>query len=169
MEVKGWAQKVTQFMKKNRYAVLILLIGIALMLIPFGKTAENNVSASVTQPAKAFEDPTEDLTALLSKIKGVGKVQVMLTRKAGEKTVYHVDQNRTQTDTGYTIQVETVIVTNADRSQAGLVQQILAPEYRGAVVVCQGADDPAVKLAVMDAVKNITGLGYDRISVLKMK
>jgi len=36
-------------------------------------------------------------------------------------------------------------------------------------VVCQGADRAGVRLAVVDAVKSVTGLSSDRITVLKMK
>jgi hypothetical protein len=39
----------------------------------------------------------------------------------------------------------------------------------GAIVVCQGADSPSVKLAITQAVAKITGLGTDEICVLKMK
>jgi len=41
--------------------------------------------------------------------------------------------------------------------------------YRGAVVVCQGGDNASVRLAVVEAVSNATGLTSDRITVLKMK
>ena len=50
-----------------------------------------------------------------------------------------------------------------------MVRQILSPEYLGAVVVCQGANDVQVRLAVVEAVSKVTGLGADKISVLKMK
>ena len=39
----------------------------------------------------------------------------------------------------------------------------------GAVVVCRGADDPRVCLDVTNAVAAYTGLGCDRITVMKMK
>jgi stage III sporulation protein AG len=39
----------------------------------------------------------------------------------------------------------------------------------GAVVIAQGADDPSIKLAIVDAVTKATGLGANKISVLKMK
>jgi len=39
----------------------------------------------------------------------------------------------------------------------------------GAVVVCEGAQDPAVRLNVTNAVAAYTGLGSDKISVMKMK
>ena len=64
---------------------------------------------------------------------------------------------------------KTVLVTGADRSESGLVRTSRSPVYQGAVVVCRGADSPAVRLAIVEAVANATGLGTDRITVLKMK
>ena len=40
---------------------------------------------------------------------------------------------------------------------------------QGAVVVCQGADHPQVRLNVTNAVAVYTGLGSDKITVMKMK
>ena len=37
----------------------------------------------------------------------------------------------------------------------------------GAVIVCDGADDAQVRLNIIEAVKAYTGLGCDRIQVLK--
>ena len=39
----------------------------------------------------------------------------------------------------------------------------------GAVIVCQGAEDPDVRLNVTNAVAAYTGLGSDKIRVIKMK
>jgi len=39
----------------------------------------------------------------------------------------------------------------------------------GAVIVCQGAADPGVRLNVTNAVAAYTGLGSDKITVMKMK
>ena len=59
---------------------------------------------------------------------------------------------------------------------AGLLRQIrgvgeaeVLLSGSGAVVVCQGADQPAVRLDVTNAVAAYTGLGSDKISVIKMK
>ena len=45
--------------------------------------------------------------------------------------------------------------------------QTVAPQFRGALVVCPGGDDPQVRLAVMEAVSAVTGLGSNHISVCK--
>ena len=38
----------------------------------------------------------------------------------------------------------------------------------GAVIVCEGAEDPQVRLALLQAVRSYTGLASDRITILKM-
>ena len=47
--------------------------------------------------------------------------------------------------------------------------QVNPARFLGAVVVCQGADDPQVRLQVIDAVSKATGLRSNCIAVLKMK
>lgn len=167
MDLSEMKIKVMEFIKKYRYVVLVLAVGIGLMMIP-EKTSKRLETDPTTAVAEK-EYQTEELTRILSQIKGAGKVQVLLTVYAGEKMVYQTDQDTSNTiDTG-SLRCETVIVTDGDRAEHGLVQQILGPEYRGAIVVCQGADNASVRLAIVEAVANATGLGADRISVLKMK
>ena len=43
------------------------------------------------------------------------------------------------------------------------------PVYQGAVIVCQGAGDSGVHLAVVQAVSVLTGLGSDKITVVQWK
>ena len=49
----------------------------------------------------------------------------------------------------------------------GEVQVILSD--KGAVIVCTGADDPKTRLNIVTAVSTYTGLGSDRITVLKSR
>lgn len=168
MDLKQSSDKLTALLKKYKYVVIILAIGITLMLLPTSKAVQTTPDLP-TSEKNAFCDPTEDLTRILRQIQGAGDVQVLLTVAAGEKTVYQTNSQTDADGSSESIRLETVIVTDSDRTQQGLVTQIMAPQYRGAVVVCRGADDPTVKLAIMEAVKNATGLSFDRISVLKMK
>ena len=167
MDIKSIGSKLIHFLKKYRYVVLILVIGIVLISWPEGKSTKQ--TAADERPQASFADPTEELTQILSQIRGAGKVKLLLTLQAGEKTVYQTDRDTASTENSDSVRVETVVITGSDRAQTGLVQQILAPQYRGAIVVCQGADDDRVRLAVIEAVADATGLGTDRISVLKMK
>lgn len=168
MDISELGNRAMELIKKYRFVILVLVIGIVLMLLPSGSDDEKP-SVQTTEPMNVSVDQTEALTQILSQIKGAGKVKVLLSIHAGEKTLYQTDQDTsTGADSG-SIRHETVIVTGADRAQHALIQQTVAPEYRGAIVVCQGADDVSVRLAIVEAVSNATGLGADRISVLKMK
>lgn len=52
-------------------------------------------------------------------------------------------------------------------TQDVVVTEQVYPTYQGAVIVCQGADDPAVCLSVTEAVAVLTGLGSEKITVVK--
>ena len=159
-------EKAGYFLRKYRYVLLILLVGIVLMCLPGGEEPEQErVSPEQTDGMSAPPDPEERLRQILSQIEGAGKVEVLLTPLAGEETVYQTDEDLTANGD----RMETVIITDAQRAQQGLVKQVNPPVYLGAVVVCQGADRATVRLAIVEAVANATGLGADKISVLKMK
>ena len=158
--------KMTNFLLKYRYVAIILVIGLVLMLIPFGSKTEVQTIPKISSEEEP--DVTAELTKILCQIKGAGKVSVMLSVKTGKTTVYQNDEDITGGESG-SIRQDTVIITDENRVQSGLVQHIVAPEYRGAIIVCEGADKPEVRLHIIEAVSSITGLGTDKITVLKMK
>lgn len=155
-----YIRKIREFLVKYRYALLVLLVGLVLMLLPTGSDSQTKQPITDASPSKEL-DVTQELTQILASIQGVGKVQVMLTVEEGEKTVYQYDEKTSGKDT--------VIITDGNREETGLVYQVISRKYRGAVVVCQGADSASVRLSIIEAVAKVTGLGTDRISVLKMK
>lgn len=163
MELMG---KLMEWVRKYRFVVLVLLVGIGLMVIPFGDKKEAVTRCETTLPTQP--DISAQLSQILSQIDGAGEVSVMLTIRTGTSTVYQTDTSDTFGESGTTRQ-DTVIITDENRAQTGLVQHIVYPEYRGAIIVCQGADNAQVRLNIMEAVCRITGLGMDKISVLKMK
>ena len=135
------------------------------MLLPGKQEEKPEAAPSVTQQTESNTE-AERLAEILAQIQGAGKVQVMLSVKTGEELLYQTD---TQADASGTGRVDTVIVSNSSRDESGLVRQVKPPVYLGAVVVCQGGDSSAVRLAITEAVSKITGLGADCIVVLKMK
>ena len=157
-------QKMKEFIQKYRYVAIVLLAGVFLMLLPGDKPEEKTEPVQVvSQPVQ--KDFASELSEILSKIEGAGKVQVFLSQAAGEETLYQTDEDISSGD----IRRETVILTEGDRAESGLIRQVNPPVYLGAIVLCQGADSAAIRLSVTQAVANATGLGTDQISVLKMK
>ena len=159
-------QRINALVSKYKYPILVAAVGLALMLLPGPAEKTEVPAATVTEARESLE---QRLEAILTGIEGAGQVRVLLTEKAGRETLYQTD-SRSQTDQdGSDRSDDTVLVEDADRVEMGLVRQVLEPEYRGAVIICQGADSASVRLAVVEAVSCVTGLGADRISVLKMK
>ena len=159
---------IKEFFYKNRAVALVVLLGVLLMLLPTGKT-----EAQQPQRQETVSEPRENLETrleqILSQVSGAGNVRVLLTQERGETSVYQLDLQEVTDGDRREIRQDTVTVTGSDRQQEGLLTQVEAPRYRGAVIVCQGGDNPTVRLSVVEAVSGATGLPSNRITVLKMK
>ena len=167
MDIRKLSVDVQKIVKKYKFPVLIVLVGVLLMAIPSMKT---NKTAQEERVLEQYENTFDkNLSALLSNVAGAGSVKVLLTTAEGEETIYQtdVDQNKNNDNENY--RSDTVTFTQSNREQQGLVRQVKAPVYRGAIIICQGADSADVRLCLVDAVSKITGLRSDQISVLKMK
>ena len=160
------AKKFSETYSKYKYVLLIVAVGILFMLIPSGM--EEPAQPATESVPEFSENITEELCQILGYIQGVGKVKIMITEMTSTATVYQVDTERTESADDLHIRTETVI-TSSGSEERGLIQTITPPTYLGAIIVCQGADDATVRLAVATAVSDVTGIGMDRISVLKMK
>lgn len=159
--------KLPEFLRKYKYVALVLTVGIFLMLLPTGKEAKTETVLTATE--NSILSVEEKLSQILRQVKGAGEVQVLLTEAFGEEIVYQTDDDITNGDTSSTSHRDTVTVTDGQRNEQGLIRQHNPPKYLGAIVVCQGGDQPTVRLAIIDAVSKVTGLGADKISILKMK
>ena len=158
-------QRIISLFGKYKYPILVALVGLGLMLLP----SEQEPTEPVEPPRAVECSLKEKLEALLGRIEGAGQVSVLLTEKEGSQTLYQTDSQTDADDSGSRRTDDTVLIEDENRTESGLVRQTLSPVYRGAVILCQGADDPSVKLAVVEAVRCVTGLGADQISVQKMK
>lgn len=167
MELKNWNVVLKEKFGKYKYVLLILLVGMVFMIQPEQRDTQDTSDQS--EPPVEQQELSDQLEDILMNIHGAGKVMVMLSLEKGESTIYQTDVTNTQTEKGTDSRSQTVIVTDAQRNETGLVYQKNPPIYQGAIVLAQGADDPSIKLAIVEAVAKITGLGANRISVLKMK
>lgn len=161
-------EKVKEILKKYRVAALVALVGIVLMLLPGGKAD----SAEEAAPEETFslEQVERRMAEVLGSMDGVGRVQVMLTLRSGETLSLAEDSSATLGSGGDVRQDSQILTVNrGSGKQEVVVTQRLYPTYQGAVVVCQGAADSAVRLRVLETVSVLTGLGSDKISVVQWK
>ena len=165
-------KKILAGLKKYKYAVLVLLLGIALMLLPFGKkeeTTETEVQVETLSDeayAQALEQRLEDM---LCQVSGAGQVRVMLTLQTGSRTEYQTDTQISDSETQSQEERKTVILSEGSAYDKAAVSAVQYPRFQGALILCQGADQSTVRLSLVNAVAALTGLGSGQITVIKMK
>lgn len=153
-------------LERYRYALLVVVVGALLLLLPTGGTQpaaeERQTDRETFFQLEELEELEEKLARTLSSIHGAGETEVMLTLKSGSRQVLAQDtQSRGEGERS----VSTVTLGRGSGSQEVVPLQTVAPQFRGALVVCAGGDDPGVRLQVIRAVSALTGLGSDCITV----
>lgn len=117
------------------------------------------------------------LKEILEKIKGSGKVEVMVTFELGAEivpalntveskdTTEEKDANggvRTVTSQNITENIVTVGGTSGNNP---MVLKEIKPQVRGVIVVAEGAEDPEVKMRLYDAVKTVLHVSANKVQV----
>lgn len=157
---------------RYKYVILVAVVGVLLLMWPTSEKAETTGTVSeVTERQESLREQEKEMEEILSKVNGVGRVDVMLTLQSGSELV--LASNTTLRYSGsphnpddYDRSSETVTVSGGSGSDV-VVTQEKSPQYRGALVVCDGGDNDAVRLRVIEAVAALTGLGSDRIAVVR--
>ena len=162
-------EKWRDILKKYRFAALVALAGVVLMLLPGKKDSMPDVETAEGETF-SLEETERRMAEMLGAMDGVGRVQVMLTLRSGETLSLAEDSSATLGSGGDVRQDSQVLTVNrGSGKQEVVVTQRLYPTYQGAVVVCQGAGNSRVRLQVMETVAVLTGLSSERISVVQWK
>ncbi|MDR0813272.1 MAG: hypothetical protein LBO63_04640 [Oscillospiraceae bacterium] len=181
--MKKYVEKIKTLFKSKKISgaviiVLFAVLGLVFLLLPTEKS--NPPPSAAASGEKAQGDTAYSVTAeenriavLLSKIAGAGRVDVMLTLKSGGLTELATDSKYSEKQSGGALsEVDeaetTVVVQDANRGEGPVIVRQGMPEYMGALVVCQGADSPEVRLAITNAIASLTGLPKNKITVAKM-
>ena len=164
-------EKLISYVKKYKYVALVVLAGVVLMLRPSGKGEQQTVSDQPVNVSEAYSlaETEKRLEQLLGRIRGVGQVQVMLTLKSGSSLQLAENRSTSLRDTENRQDRDVVTLNRGSGYEDVVVTEQTYPVYQGAVVVCQGAGDSSVNLAVIQAVSVLTGLGSDKITVVQWK
>lgn len=121
------------------------------------------------------------LTALLSRMAEVGKVEVMITLKSSEELVVEKEQpvsrsstneNDSQGGTRSVSQVDseenTVYRTEGNASEPYVVKT-LSPEIEGVLVVAEGAGNGTVNRTIVEIAQALFGVEAHKVKVVKMR
>ena len=161
-------KNVIDTLKKYKFVALILLVGLVLMLLPSGEKDKNTEDKSSGETFSLAETERR-LEALLKNVQGVGQVNVMLTLKSGSTLELAEDSSTSMRESETKRERDVVTVSRGSGTEEVVVTYERYPIYQGAVVVCEGGGNSAVRLSVIEAVSVLTGLGSDKITVVQWK
>lgn len=166
MDAGAIKRKAADWLKRMgayKFVFLVIAAGLVLLLWPERGTAETVEPVTEGEENFSVEALENKLETVLGQIDGAGEVSVMLTVKSGMERVLARDSTVSETEET----METVVISTGSGKQEVVLLTQRYPTFQGALVVCEGGDDPQVRLLVTQAVAALTGLGSARISVCK--
>ena len=126
------------------------------------------------------DDLKSNLESILSKIKGVGDVQVFINYSESNEIVPMYNENSTtssteETDTSggtrkiqETASQKEIIYQEADGEKIPITQKVIQRQIQGAIITAKGASDATIKTNIIQAVEAVTGLATHKIQVFEM-
>lgn len=170
---------------------LVIMIIAGIVLVIFSMPSDNNKKqpAPVTGEVedKSGKDTYVDdmearLKEALSKVSGIGNIDVMITVKGSKEMIINkdtpVDQEEiTEEDSGggkrnsskLSKKEETVLITDSNGKNVPYVIKEIEPEISGVVVIAEGGDNEKVISEITEAVEVLFSVPVHRIKVMKMK
>ena len=120
------------------------------------------------------------LEEILSKIQGVGGVNVFINYSESSEIIPMYNENTKtsntqETDTsGGTRTIEEsdsqkeIIYEENDGEKTPITQKVIEPKIEGAIITAKGAENAEVKSSIIQAVEAVTGLATHKIQVFEM-
>ena len=127
------------------------------------------------------EELASKIKNILSKISGVGEVEVLITYTESSQTVAMYNENTKETsteekdDTGGTRIIKEsdtqkdVIYQEENGEIKPITKKTIIPKIEGAIITAEGAADGNVKTNIIQAVEAVTGLATHKIQVFEMQ
>jgi hypothetical protein len=163
---------------KDRKSKMLVMAGIAGILLLFvgdifgsgaGKTQSIPEFDNDAYNAQFVEKTMQDLYGVISKIEGVGEVEIAVTLETGVQYEYAANSKTTSDGTSQKSSSEhTLITVDGKNGKEPIVLKRIEPTIKGVVVVCTGADNIYVKQAVIDIATTLCGISANRVSVAKL-
>ncbi len=167
--VKEKLNKLLEALKARRAVLFILLAGLVILLIPTGHNEETAQEQPETPALREDPEALEArLEAILSKIEGAGRVEVLLTLGDDGERVLARDSGVSRDGERWEEETDTVTVSQGSGKTGEVEISYRYPAYRGAVICAEGAGSAQVRLELTEAVRAATGLGSDAIKIVKM-
>ena len=149
--------------QRYKYILTVVLVGAILLLLPAGERSGRDAAEDTFDSGFDLRETEQKLERALAQVSGAGRVTVVLTLKEGSYRIPATDTGRSEREE----EERTVILSSGNGGENVVFVRHVYPKYQGALVVCDGGGDPRVKLELLEAVRALTGLSTEKISVCK--
>lgn len=155
-----------EFFKKIKPEYVLVVAATVAVIAVFASSFTDCSLSSAAQTsdgsAEAYVQMLENkLSTELSKIKGAGKVSVIISVESGVKNEL---ATQTNASSGGEKNQEPIIVNGKP-----IILGELYPEIRGVVIVAQGGDKLSVKMSILNAARVFLSVDANKIEILTMK
>ena len=173
--MKNWQTGLIRLWEKYKYFIAVILVGAVLLASSGLPEKEPEVSETGSESTQVFDLAAFQQTVAesLSKIDGAGRVEVLLSLESGEESVYASDVNQSSqtssdgSSTSESYQSAMSILSDGSYGESPVLIKSNYPTFRGAVILCDGADSSTVRLEITQAVSALCGISSDHISISK--
>ena len=117
-----------------------------------------------TDLQKYADDLEKEIAGILSRVEGVGKVEVLITLKSGNRKIVEKDERSTGDDAA---EETSVYRQNADGSSEPYVNTELSPGIEGVAVIAEGGGNPVVRQEITEAVQALFDVEAHKIKIMK--
>ena len=152
---------------KKHLEIIIAVIAVVIMLVLYFSTKTGKPDKTETADSYSYdycEKTRADLESALSLMKGVGKVKVVISWESGvEKVIAYATGN-----SGSNITTTPTII-QAQGVSSPVVLKELYPKALGVIIICQGGNNIAVKLDIINAVSALLNISQNKVYVYAMK
>ena len=179
-EIKGFIKKVGLVR-----LILLLICGVFLIIVSLPQTEEKNQEGEKESQITFLSNENDQyiekmemrLEEILARIKGTGKVDVMITLASSSENVVHKDQTYEQSlekEKGQNekegekiLRKEETVFTEQSGKQQPYILKTMEPLIEGIVIVMDGGNDPSGVTSVTQAVLALFPVEEHKIGVLK--
>ena len=148
---------------KNIEMYVALVLALVVVLIVFIGSGSKNSSKSVTDDTY-ISQMEHKICSVVEKIAGCGKATVAISYSSNEENVYAYE-TETTTSNGITKQTSSIVTVKGEP----LVTKTLPPKILGVVVVAEGADNPVVRLKIIEVVVTLLNVQQKDVQVFTYK
>ena len=148
---------------KNIEIYVALILALVVILIVFVGADSKKTSKSVSDESY-ISQMEHKICSVVENIAGCGKATVAISYSSNEERVYAYE-TETTTSNGITKQTSSIVSVRGEP----LVTKTLPPTILGVVVVAEGADNPVVRLKIIEVVVTLLNVQQKDVQVFTYK